>query len=60
MLFDCVFVFWVKEGGMGLWRVGIFTGWPWVFQLKCVFVSECVCVVGGGGNEQNKDIEAVG
>lgn len=49
MLFDCVFVFWVKEGGMGMWRIRIFTGWPWVFWEKCVCV--CVCGVAGASSK---------
>lgn len=46
MLFDCVFVFWVKEGGMGFveswdfYRVAL-----GVTAKVCVFV--CVCCWGG-------------
>ena len=53
MLFDCVFVFWVKEAGIGFGMSLGFTGWPWV------------CRRGGGGARethihQNKDIKTVG
>ena len=30
MLFDCVFVFWVKEAGIGFGMSSDFAGWPGV------------------------------
>lgn len=57
MLFDCVFVFWAKEVGIGFRMSLGFTGWPWV------------CHQGGERDQervrethihQNKDIKTVG
>lgn len=34
VLFDCVFVFWVKEAGSGFGMSSDFTGWPLGVSLK--------------------------